>query len=713
MLIPFQGHLRVHHNRIGAQPEEKERRATIKSSVVSRPDASNTISHGGSNGVYKPRREREHDRAQSSQLQPHSIITSPEVSIPDKQSRHSEHDLAQQYDSSKTSYSLYFEPRFVPLTSNDELDWLFDGTLYDNPTTEMQSLILPGIGTSHSLPARTPPQTHDIAVDQQASPLCAWRVCNAMSEAHRLELLLAMRDSFDHKGLTSAVFSLDNLKAGVHHFSKYVAREYSFFHPRLLFPEPDELIHLHAHYGEEAPPQLAWTIITLGWMLLPEQKGREEYVEISRKIQRAIRISIMTTITTTPSPPLWVIQTLFLNLVYARYHGDAEDSGTAPLLHGVLVSLVRRLETIPPPKTNTAPDLNLDYSHWYQWIKAESTKRILIQTFVLDVQQSVLFGEKSSMSPFELNLTLPSTEAAWTADTLQSWNDVLRQSPLEPPLFLNMLKQFWNIPITRAVASPIMAQPSDARVVLHGVISIASESWRRQQDSTPSIATTTAITDTAQTLGARTIASFRKWIVWWNGDAKHFRVQGFNWASCDCFYRLAQTLCEVTANDLQIAAGRDSLHGKTITSIDYARARRRIRTWASSSTTITAVSEAARVVSDYLYSQQDPSVHCRHCRWSLYLAGLVLWNYVFTTQNKVVRLPQPTFGPEYASVSHALNILISPESVEHPQVDLGVVAQLLSTISKILKQQETGIIDEALGVLGRICNSTGPAASSL
>jgi len=640
---------------------------------------------------------------------------SSEVSRLDGLSGHPEHDIPQLCDSSNTPSSLYFEQRFVPLTSNDEIDWLFDGygTLYDKSTTEMQSFSLPAIDTANILQANAHLPSHHVANDQQASPLCAWRVCNAMSEAQRLELLLAIRESFDYKALTSTVFSLENLKAGVHYFSKYVAREYSFFHPRLLFPEPDETTDLRAHYGEEAPPQLAWTIITLGWMLLPPERDREDFVEVSRTIQRAIRISIMSTITVTPSPPMWVIQTLFLNLVYARYHGDAEDSGTAPLLHGVLVSLVRRLETIPPPRTYTDQDFNLNHTHWYEWIKAESIKRIIIQTFVLDVQQSVLFGEKSSMSPFELNLTLPSTEASWTADTLQSWIDALRRSPLEPPPFLNMLKQFWNIPTARAIAPPVTAQPSDARVVLHGVISIASESWRRQQDPTTTIAATDTNADTAHCLSARTIASFQKWIVWWNGDAKHFRVQGFNWASCDCFYRLAQTLCQVTANDLQIAAGRTSLHGKTINANDYTRARRRIRIWAANSTAITAVSEAARVVSDYLYSQQDPSVHCRHCRWSLYLAGLVLWNYVFSTQSKVARLPQPSFGPEFASISHALNILVSARSTDHVEVDLSVVAKILSAISEILKQQETGIIQEALGVLRRVCNSTGPAVPGI
>jgi len=702
----------VKHDQDTLRPVEREPYSGITNSIASPLDEPNTITNSETSTLDQPDTIISNEASRGDQ--PDTIKFSGTSRL-DELSRHPGHEFSQSRDSSNTPSSLYFEQRFVPLTSNDEIDWLFDGdgTLYDNLTTEMQSFILPAVDTADTPQANASLQSHHIAVDQQPSPLCAWRVCNAMSEAQRLELLLAIRESFDYKGLTSTVFSLENLKAGVHYFSKYVAREYSFFHPRLLFPEPDELTYLCAHYGEEAPPQLAWSIITLGWMLLPPERGRQDFMEISRTIQRAIRISIMSTITVTPSPPIWVVQTLFLNLVYARYHGDAADSGTAPLLHGVLVSLVRRLETIPPPRSYTDQDFNLNHTHWYEWIKAESIKRIIIQTFVLDVQQSVLFGEKSSMSPFELNLTLPSTEAAWTADTLQSWIDALRQSPLEPPPFLNMLKQFWNIPTARAIAHPVTAHPSDARVVLHGVISIASESWRRQQDSTTTIAATDTNADTAQCLSARTIASFQKWIVWWNGDAKHFRVQGFNWASCDCFYRLAQTLCEVTANDLQIAAGRTSLHGKIINANDYTRARRRIRTWASNSTTITAVSEAARVVSDYLYSQQDPSVHCRHCRWSLYLAGLVLWNYVFTMQSKVPRAPQHSFRPEYASVSHALNILVSARSTDHVEVDLNVVAKILSAISEILKQQETGIIDEALGVVHRICNPNGTAISNI
>ncbi|THW15833.1 hypothetical protein D6D24_04752 [Aureobasidium pullulans] len=142
----------------------------------------------------------------------------------------------------------------------------------------------------------------------------------------------------------------------------------------------------------------------------------------------------MTKIATSASPALWIVQTLFLVLLFARYHGETDEFGTAPILHGVLVGLVQRLDwsQASDELRDVDPD-TLTYEHWYKWIKAESLKRIIFQTFVLDVQQTVLFGGKSSMSPFEIELNLPWGVSVWTADSLADWRISMRDSPQKPP----------------------------------------------------------------------------------------------------------------------------------------------------------------------------------------------------------------------------------------------------------------------------------------
>ena len=617
------------------------------------------------------------------------------------------------YDQQITAQSLGLDHRFVPLTTANDLEWLFDGTFQSGREVDCGSDLpyldqdyaqllsnalddtLPIDMPSQKVPTTThPPATHNVP------QRCKWRVCNAMTEARRLELLLTMRDEFDTKALTSDIFSLHNLAAGVHFYSKYVSSEYNFHHPRILFPEEDEKVYLQEYYGDEAPYQLAWAIITLGWMLLEQEEPNVELIEVSRVIQRAIRVSIMTTIATSSSPALWVLQTLFLVLLFARYHGDTNESGTAPILHGVLVNLVRRLDLSNiSDNLDTIDQDTLGYEHWYRWIKTESLKRMVFQTFILDVQQTLLFGGNSSMSPFEINLDLPWGVPAWTADTLADWRISMRDSPHKPPLFLSMLKQFWNLPSSGGRSIHIAANPGDARVILHGVVSIASETWRRHRD-----AFTSKPSDDVHSLSARIISSFENWMIWWNGDAKRFYVEKFNWRTCPCFYRLAHTLCELGSADLQIAAGATEIEGRRIRPDDFAKAKRRAASWAATEAASVAVSEAARVVQSRLETTTDPHYHCHHCNRSLYIAGLVLWNFTFAKRDTTPYVDQvPTYSDVDSTLAQLVNIGHVPY-IQHENVFFDITA-VMRSIAVLLGKDPSGIIEEARSVLGRLASS--------
>lgn len=612
------------------------------------------------------------------------------------------------YHQGLTTQSLDPDDSNVPLTTTDDSEWLLNSTFQSRHEVDHGSGILdpnrnytqlaPNT-TQDALPSGAPllvftTAAHTITT-HDASQHCRWRVCNAMTEAQRLELLLAMRDEIDAKALTSDVFSLHNLTAGVHFYSKYVSSEYNFQHSRILFPEEDEQVYLKDHYGEEAPHQLAWAAITLGWVLLEQEEPNAELIKASRIIQRAIRSSIMTTIATSASPALWIVQTLFLVLLFARYHGETDEFGTAPILHGVLVGLVQRLDwsQASDELRDVDPD-TLTYEHWYEWIKAESLKRIVFQTFVLDVQQTLLFGGKSSMSPFEIDLNLPWGVSVWTADSLADWRISMRDSPQKPPVFLNMLQQFWNLPSSSGRSIHIAANPGDARVILHGVVSLASETWHQQR-----YAYISKPSGDIHSLRARIMTSFENWMIWWNGDARQFYVQEFTWRTCQCFCRLAHTLCELSSADLQIAAGATEIEGKRTRPDDFAKARQRIACWASTRAASVAASEAARVVQNRFDITIDSHHHCHHCNWSLYLAGLVLWNFTSAEQTATAGIDQcfPTPG-----VGSTLARMGTTEFGLHRQVSNLAVLEVMTSIVVLLKKDPGGMIEKAIKVLEKV-----------
>lgn len=603
---------------------------------------------------------------------------------------------------------LGLDQRIASYTTAGDLEWLFDGSFSLSPEFDrgmdvpcLEQEFLPP-GDSAAVDSITGNQASPPIFDERSTnreqktyQRCAWRVCNAMTEDRRLELLLAMRDRFETKVLTSETFSLDSLKAGVHFYSKYIHKEYCFFNPRILFPEADEQGYISKYYGEEAPSRLAWAIITLGWMLLHQEEPNTEQIKAARTIQRDLRTSVMSIIATTASPSLWVIQTLFLVLLFARYHGEAQEFGTAPILHGVLVNLVRRLDLSGISHLERDECQELTVEDWFKWIKAESIKRIVIQTFVLDVQQTILFGASSSMSAFEINLDLPCGEEAWTADTLSDWQVAMQARPQKPPLFLDMLKQFWNLPRNSKSVNIAAANPGDARAILNGVVSIASETWRRHQDAFAS-----RPSDKDPSVSSRIMASFQRWMFWWNGAARQFRVERFDWRNCACFYRLAHTLCEVTSSDLQIVAGKATVEGRHVRANDYAKGRRRIRSWASTAAASVAVSETARMIMERL-TVTDPHSHCHHCNWSLYLAGLVLWNYVFARNDKAGSMERPLSIIDTITSLHQF-IGLGDAADERTEVGSINTIGILARIRGVLDAEPSGIIEEALVVLDRL-----------
>lgn len=134
-------------------------------------------------------------------------------------------------------------------------------------------------------------------------PSCGFRVCNALTDERRIELLMDLRNLTD-VDLRDPIFSLNSMKHGIHLFCRNVNIEYAFIHHELICPSSQDNRQVIIDvFGEEPGPQLMWIIITLGWTLMRSDNNHESHM--ASKIQRTIRTSIINV--KSPPPLLYLL----------------------------------------------------------------------------------------------------------------------------------------------------------------------------------------------------------------------------------------------------------------------------------------------------------------------------------------------------------------------------------------------------------------------
>lgn len=313
-----------------------------------------------------------------------------------------------------------------------------------------------------------------------------------------------------------------------------------------------------------------------------------------------------------------------------------------------------------------------------------------------------------SMSPFELHLQLPYSEDAWCSDNVTEWVTAIRKKSKPPVLFLTMLKQFWNS--SYSTHRLPQACPGDSKVVLYGIMSIACD-MRRRDDNTFSARPK----DSLSSLNAKVLKSFESWVMWWDRYRAPMDLEIYLWRNCTCMLRLAYTLYEIGPVELQAAAGRDNVEGKRIGTADYARAKRKIRAWAKEERSMLAVTKAASIIHDRLSPSYVPRSHCSYCNWALYLAGLVCWNFSFAITGGSGQLSQPAnAGAHTADIARAhcedyvCALLAQQDSGVRGKEGSGRIERptgMLVTLIGILEQDGSGLISESVESMKRLVGS--------
>ncbi|KAI1618955.1 hypothetical protein EDD36DRAFT_414611 [Exophiala viscosa] len=501
-------------------------------------------------------------------------------------------------------------------------------------------------GTSCPASAAEPGIEVDLAAMVSEPPGCHYKICHALTQRHRDQLLWSLRADFPDLCIADPLLSLNNLQHGLHLYFKHVSPEYSIFHSSLVTQSETKENAIQEWYGERPSWHLIWAMIILGWLCPSYTSEFTKHYE---------PMFWQKHIFSTPSPSLSLIQLLFLTLVFARYYGRSEEaSGFAINIHGVLIDTVRRLDTRDDcvlASGEKTENLSTEM-RWFNWMKVESLRRYIDTKFFLlsivsfldiKIDERLIWGELR-FSPFELNFVPPCEDELWYAQSADEWHEIQQQANADDRRgdednYLRLLKHFWNhapsYPFSNGAISTLDQDTTwtvawDIRRQSNTNLSPFRLKARRRAGGNSSSSDWVPVE-----LSSHVQKSFEEWISWWTSQTLTLSIKhvALTWRNCTCMFRLAHALYEVGSFDFQIISGRAMIEGRTIRASEYLASQRRFKQWVKQDNSLHAVLEASKVIRDRLRTEFSSTVHCHHCSWLLYLAGLLCWLYGFALRN--------------------------------------------------------------------------------
>ena len=130
--------------------------------------------------------------------------------------------------------------------------------------------------------------------------------------------------------------------------------------------------------------------------------------------------------------------------------------------------------------------------------------------------------------------------------------------------------------------------------------------------------------------------------------------------------------------------------------------------------------DAAKIIEDRLSASYSPQLHCHHCQWILYLAGLICWAFGFTVTESmrnegivqkglVVSTDQAKEQcTEYLKVATKLQVTGLDSVTDQVNKTTGLLIRLIG----VLKEENgSGLIAEAADVLKRLVEINGLSES--
>ena len=158
------------------------------------------------------------------------------------------------------------------------------------------------------------------------------------------------------------------------------------------------------------------------------------YLEDRRKADMAAAINGRSTAGDGSSQhtPLWLVQSMLLNVIYGHNCGDKTTADIASTHCAALVSLARAAELAKPMNHSSQPQASFGSAEnwgaqgseglsWYGWKDREERKRTLYAVFILSSMLVSAYNHSPALTNSEILLDLPCDEDLWAADSPEAW----------------------------------------------------------------------------------------------------------------------------------------------------------------------------------------------------------------------------------------------------------------------------------------------------
>ncbi|GAA6060700.1 hypothetical protein JCM10212_005082 [Sporobolomyces blumeae] len=134
------------------------------------------------------------------------------------------------------------------------------------------------------------------------------------------------------------------------------------------------------------------------------------------------------------------LQSLLLYQLLGLFHRDEQQRLLSHQFHAYLIYMMKQLDL--PSKIKETPldfppegaDPQVVEKAWKDWVKVETWRRVAFITFLTDLEHSVATKSPQCLSLNDMDLDLPASEFAWSADSATEWHNRHFTCRMQPPI---------------------------------------------------------------------------------------------------------------------------------------------------------------------------------------------------------------------------------------------------------------------------------------
>lgn len=305
-------------------------------------------------------------------------------------------------------------------------------------------------------------------------------VCtDAITDTTRSALLAALSHpgSSHHRKFSSPSSATPKLREGhsrsrstgnvslpsTYDLQKYVGAYIQFFHPHLPFLHIPTLSFNSSAYTSNLQTSdglptyapgitggggcLILAMAAIGALYVSDNAASKELFDLAKKMIQAYleerrKTDISTAMSgrheagdeTAQSTPLWLVQSMLLNVIYGHNCGDKVSADIASTHCAALVSLARAADLAKPGRDDAQSSV-LDSiesggwsmgggpseASWHNWKIGEEKKRTLYAVYILSSILVSAYNHSPALTNSEILLDLPCEEDVWAAESYEAW----------------------------------------------------------------------------------------------------------------------------------------------------------------------------------------------------------------------------------------------------------------------------------------------------